>query len=103
MQAKTVLVVDDEPSILKVLEGILEDEGYETLLADSGEKALEIAGEKPVDLVLLDIWLPGIDGVEVLKKIKALHPDLPVIMMSGHGTIETAVNSTRLGAYDFIE
>ena len=103
MKSKTVLVVDDEPSILKALKGILEDEGYETLLADSGEKALEIAGERPVDLVLLDIWLPGIDGVEVLKEIKAAHPDLPVIMMSGHGTIETAVNSTRLGAYDFIE
>jgi two-component system nitrogen regulation response regulator NtrX len=103
MRAETILVVDDEPSILKALQGILEDEGYEILLADSGEEALGIVREKPVDLVFLDIWLPGRDGVEVLKETKETHPNLPVIMMSGHGTIETAVNSTRLGAYDFIE
>ncbi len=103
MAAETVLIVDDETSILKALKDILEDEGYETLLAASGEEALAIASERPPDLVLLDIWLPGKDGVEVLRELKKFHPDLPVIMMSGHGSIETAVSSTRHGAYDYIE
>jgi two-component system nitrogen regulation response regulator NtrX len=103
MPSETILVVDDEKSILTALKGILEDEGYEAVLAGSGEEALSILNERPLDLVLLDIWLPGKDGVAVLREIKTLNPGLPVIMMSGHGTIETAVSSTKLGAYDFIE
>ena len=103
MAPEIILAVDDEQSILKALQGILEDEGYEVLRAASGEEALSIVSERPVDLVLLDIWLPGKDGVAVLREIKSTHPDLPVIMMSGHGTIETAVSSTKLGAYDYIE
>jgi two-component system nitrogen regulation response regulator NtrX len=103
MPSETILVVDDERSILTALEGILEDEGYEAVLAGSGEEALSILNERPLDLVLLDIWLPGKDGVAVLREVKKLDPRLPVIMMSGHGTIETAVSSTKLGAYDFIE
>jgi two-component system nitrogen regulation response regulator NtrX len=103
MSSETILVVDDEQSILNALKGILEDEGYETVLAASGEEALSILNERVCDLVLLDIWLPGKDGVETLRAIKRHHPALPVIMMSGHGTIETAVSSTKLGAYDYIE
>lgn len=101
--AKTILVVDDEASIRASLRGILEDEGYRLLLAEDGGKALDmVQGEMP-DLVLLDIWMPGIDGIEVLQRLKSVHPALLVIMMSGHGTIETAVRSTKMGAYDFIE
>jgi len=103
MPSDTILVVDDEKSILAVLKGILEDEGYGTLLAASGEEALSIINERSCDLVLLDIWLPGKDGVAILREIKKVRPRLPVVMMSGHGTIETAVRSTKLGAYDFIE
>ena len=101
--AKSVLIVDDEASIRTVLQGILEDEGYRPLLAEDGLKALNLVQSDLPDLVLLDIWMPGLDGLEVLQKLKALHPSLLVIMMSGHGTIETAVRSTKMGAYDFIE
>lgn len=100
--AKTVLVVDDEQSILKSLEGILTDEGFEVMLAGSGISALQKIDGLP-DLVLLDIWMPDMDGIETLVKIKETHPRIQVIMMSGHGTIETAVKATKLGAYDFIE
>ncbi len=100
---KTILVVDDEDSIRQSLEGILEDEGFESAFASTGEECLaKISSEDP-DLVLLDIWMPGIDGLETLKRIKKSRPQQLVIMMSGHGTIETAVKATQLGAYDFIE
>lgn len=101
--AKTILIVDDEESILQSLEGILSDEGYEVISAESGVRAVESVEEAIPDLVLLDIWLPGMDGIETLMKLKEISPCLPVIMMSGHGTIETAVKATKLGAYDFIE
>jgi len=100
---KTILIVDDEESICQTLEGILTDEGYEVVSAGSGEDALRIVEEEMPSLVLLDIWLPGVDGIEVLKAVKAVHPQIPVVMMSGHGTIETAVKATKLGAFDFIE
>ena len=100
---KTILIVDDEASIRQSLSGILADEGYEILTAASGEEALKILAEDMSDLVLLDIWLPGIDGIETLSTIKANYPQLRVIMMSGHGTVETAVKATKLGAFDFIE
>jgi len=103
MQAETILVVDDERGILLALKGILEDEGYRPLLVEDGESALRRLSEQPVDLVLLDIWLPGRDGVAILQEITKGWPTTPVIMMSGHGTIETAVRTTKLGAYDFIE
>jgi two-component system nitrogen regulation response regulator NtrX len=99
----TILIVDDEESIRSSLGGILEDEGYKTLFAVDGAEALAIARQEAPDLVLLDIWMPRMDGLETLQKLKELDPGLNVIMMSGHGTIETAVRSTKLGAYDFIE
>jgi len=102
--ASTVLVVDDEESILFSIKGVLSDEGFEVICAKSGEDALNIIEESIPDVVLLDILMPdGIDGIETLVRIKKRYPLLPVIMMSGHGTIETAVKATKLGAYDFIE
>ncbi|MBM4270633.1 MAG: sigma-54-dependent Fis family transcriptional regulator [Deltaproteobacteria bacterium] len=100
---KTILIVDDEKSICQSLGSILMDEGYDILTAESGEEAIRMVEEEYPNLMLLDIWLPGIDGIEVLKVIKAKHPQVRVIIMSGHGTIETAVKATKLGAFDFIE
>lgn len=101
--ARSILVVDDEESILQSVEGILCDEGFEVVRAMSGTEALERIEENIPDAVLLDIWMPGLDGIETLVKIREICPTLQVIMMSGHGNIETAVKATRLGAYDFIE
>lgn len=101
--AKSILIIDDEASIRESLSGILSDEGFQTISAEDGQHGLSLLEEEPVDLVLLDIWMPGLDGLEVLRKIKESQPELPVIMISGHGTIETAVQATRMGAYDFIE
>jgi len=98
-----VLIVDDESGIRQSLKGVLEDEGYKALTAESGEACLEALKKHPVDVVLLDVWLPGIDGLEALEKIKELEDGPEVIMISGHGTIETAVRATKLGAYDFLE
>jgi len=98
-----ILVVDDEASILQSLGGALEDEGYATSRAASAREALEEARKEPPDLVLLDVWLPDRDGLDVLKDLKSLHPQLPVIIISGHGTIETAVKATKMGAFDFVE
>jgi two-component system nitrogen regulation response regulator NtrX len=100
---KTILIVDDEKSICQSLGAILADEGYEVLTAGSGEEALKVIGDELPSLVLLDVWLPGIDGVETLEIIKSDYPQVRVIVMSGHGTIETAVKATKLGAFDFIE
>ncbi len=100
---KTILIVDDEESICQSLSGVLSDDGYEVLTAASGEEALKIVDEELPSLILLDIWLPGLDGIEILKTVKAEHPQIRVVMMSGHGTIETAVKATKLGAFDFIE
>ena len=101
--ADTILIVDDEPSIIQSLHGILTDEGFEVITADGGLKALDIIKETIPDIILLDIWMPDIDGIETLKRIRELDPSAQVIMISGHGTIETAVRATKLGAYDFIE
>lgn len=100
---KGILVVDDEESIRNSLSGILRDEGFNVSLASNGREAIEKAEKEMLDLVLLDIWMPGLDGIEVLKRLKATVPGLAVIMISGHGTVETAVQATKLGAYDFIE
>jgi len=101
--ARTILIVDDEKDIRTALTGILEDEGYQVITASSGMEALETVRQEMPDLVLLDIWMPGIDGLETLERLKALFPQLTVIMISGHGTVETAVRATKLGAFDFIE
>ena len=103
MAEPVVLIVDDEEGIRETLSGIFEDEGCSIVTANSGEEALDLLKEQSPDLILLDIWLPGIDGIQTLEEIKALRPDLPVIMISGHGNIELAVKATRLGAYDFLE
>jgi two-component system nitrogen regulation response regulator NtrX len=99
----TVLVVDDEPIIIQTLEGVLSDEGFSIQTAGDGISALTSLEELVPDLILLDIWMPGLDGLETLEKIKKEYPALPVIMMSGAGTIETAVKATKLGAFDYIE
>ena len=98
-----ILIVDDEVGILDSLKGVLEDEGYKPATAQSGEACLDAVQKRPFDLVLLDIWLPGIDGLEVLAKIKEMEDGPEVVMISGHGTIETAVRATKLGAFDFLE
>lgn len=99
----SILIVDDEPSILQSLSGLLSDEGFEVLTAANGYEALKIVDTEYPDLVLLDIWMPGIDGIETLKEIKKDNPFIQVIIISGHGTIETAVKATKLGAFDLIE
>ena len=99
----SILIVDDEPSILQTLSGLLSDEGFEVTTAANGYEALKIIEAESPDLVLLDIWMPGIDGIETLKEIKKENPTIQVIIITGHGTIETAVNATKLGAYDLIE
>ena len=101
--AATILLVDDEPQILQALSGLLQDEEFEVLTAPEGETALRLVREAAPDLVMLDIALPGRDGLEILKDIKDHHPALPVIMISAFGSVENAVRATRLGAYDFIE
>lgn len=101
--SELILVVDDEQRVRESVRVILQDEGYEVLEAEDGQEALsKIASEKP-DGVLLDIWMPGIDGIETLRGIKSLDMDLPVVIMSGHGNIETAVQAAKLGAFDFLE
>ncbi|MGH7411208.1 MAG: sigma-54-dependent transcriptional regulator [Candidatus Methylomirabilis sp.] len=98
-----ILVVDDEQKVLKSIVDILRDEGYRVTGVGDGHEALRAIQKSPPDLVVLDIWMPGIDGLETLEAIKRLHGELPVIMISGHGTIETAVKATKLGAYDYLE
>lgn len=99
----TILIIDDEKDIRTSLAGILEDEGYQVLSAESGAEGIESARQELPDLILLDIWMPGMDGLEALEKLKREFPQVTVIMISGHGTIETAVRATKLGAFDFIE
>src|SRR6184192_1181287 len=98
-----ILIVDDEPGIRQSLKGVLEDEGYNASTTESGEACLEILRRRAFDVVLLDVWLPRMDGLETLQKIRDTENAPEVIMISGHGTIETAVRATKLGAYDFLE
>jgi two-component system, NtrC family, nitrogen regulation response regulator NtrX len=98
-----ILIVDDESGIRDSLKGVLEDDGYQTGEAGSGESCLDLLDKRAFDVVLLDVWLPGMDGLDTLQKIRELDNPPEVIMISGHGTIETAVRATKLGAYDFLE
>ena len=105
MKIPRILVVDDEPGIRQSLGGVLEDEGFSTHSVSTGEGCLETLGRENFDLVLLDIWLPGMDGLDTLARIEEIPAaDRPaVVMISGHGNIETAVRATKLGAFDFLE
>ena len=98
-----VLIVDDEDSILKSLQGLLKDEGFRVSLARSGSQAIQRVDEEIPDCILLDIWMQDMDGMEALKLLKEKYQHIPIIMMSGHGNIETAVKATKLGAFDFLE
>jgi two-component system, NtrC family, nitrogen regulation response regulator NtrX len=105
LTASEILIVDDEEDIRDLIAGILKDEGYETRVAGDGDGALAAVRTRRPNLVVLDIWLQGsrLDGIQVLDQLKREQPDLPVVMISGHGTIETAVSSIKKGAYDFVE
>jgi two-component system nitrogen regulation response regulator NtrX len=100
-----VLIVDDEPGIRDSLSGVLQDEGYACAAVESGEQCLEELARHVYDVVLLDVWLPGMDGLETLARVQEIpFSDRPeVVIISGHGTIETAVRATKLGAFDFLE
>ncbi|UCF05044.1 MAG: sigma-54-dependent Fis family transcriptional regulator [bacterium] len=101
--SRRVLIVDDEKGVRSSLEKLLSYESYKTFCAADGATALELVGGERIDIVLLDIKMPGMDGLEVLGRLKEMQPDLPVVIISGHGNIATAVEATKLGAFDFIE
>jgi len=103
MAKETILIIDDEQNIRRTLKDILDDEGYAVLTEAKGRDGLGVLSEEPVDLVLLDIRLAEENGLDILRAIREKHPDVEVVMISGHGTIETAVEAVRLGAYDFLE
>jgi len=100
---KKILIVDDEERVLQSIAGVLEDEGFRVITARSGEEAIGTFQKEEPDITLLDIWMPGLDGIEVLKRLKWISPDCQVIMISGHATISTAMTAVKLGAFDFIE
>lgn len=100
---RRVLIVDDEERIVQSIAGVLEDEGFQVAAAKSGEEAIGVFQKEEPDIVLLDIWMPEMDGIEVLKKLKRMSADCQVIMISGHATISTAMAAVKLGAFDFIE
>jgi two-component system, NtrC family, nitrogen regulation response regulator NtrX len=99
----SILIVDDEPGVRTALTGVLEDEGYEVETADSGEACLERVVVEVFDLLLLDVWLPGIDGLTTLQRLRERKVDAQVIIISGHGNIESAVRAIKMGAFDFVE
>jgi len=98
-----ILITDDEVNILKTLSAILQDEGHIVYPAQNGNDSLNFLKKNYVDIVFLDVWLPDIDGIDVLERIKQSYPDTAVIMISGHGSIDIAVKSTKMGAFDFLE
>jgi len=100
---KRIMIVDDEKAIRDSLQGLFEDEDYQVMCAASGEEAVARFRKESADCVLLDIWMPGIDGLETLARLKKMDGNVPVVMMSGHATIDTAVRATRQGAFDFVE
>ncbi len=102
MKNLAILLVDDEPSIVNSLRGSLEDEGHILLTASDGNRALEIVKSHPVDIIFLDIWLPGMDGIQTLKAVKDFDSAIDIVMMTGHGTVNTAVQAVKHGAFDFL-
>src|SRR4029078_9893861 len=100
---ESILVVDDEAGVRASLTGILGDEASQVEAVDSGEAALALLEGRRFDLLLLDVWLPKMDGLETLSRVRALDPKLAVIMISGHGNVDTAVQATKMGAYNFLE
>src|SRR5437868_8183482 len=105
MAGSDILIVDDEADIRELVAGILQDEGFETRTARDSDAALNSSSTRRPNLLFLDIWLQGskLDGLQLLDSVKDQHPELPVVMISGHGNIETAVSAIKRGAYDFIE
>ena len=103
MAGERILVVDDEPGVRSMLEAILKDEGYAVDSVGTGEDGLSAAAASAYDALLLDVWLPGVDGVETLSRLRQAGIDAEVVMISGHGTIDTAVKATKAGAFDFVE
>jgi two-component system nitrogen regulation response regulator NtrX len=102
MPNETVLIIDDEESVRNSLAGVMKDEGYDVVTAGSGREGMELLQEMQPAIALLDIAMPDMDGIETLRRMREIRPDMPVVMITGHGTIETAVRTTKLGAYDFI-
>jgi two-component system nitrogen regulation response regulator NtrX len=103
MTRPTILIVDDEKGVQTSVQGILEDAGFDSEAVSSGEEALELLLRREFPVVLLDVWLPGMDGLQALAKLRQIAPETVAIMISGHGSIETAVRATKLGAFDFVE
>jgi two-component system nitrogen regulation response regulator NtrX len=103
MLKPSVLIVDDEPGVRTALSGVLRDEGYAVDAVDSGEACLERVGRDAFDVIVLDVWLPGIDGLATLSRIRQRHVEAEVVMISGHGNIESAVRAIKMGAFDFVE
>src|SRR4051812_34353271 len=99
----TILIVDDEAGVRSALSGVLRDEGYQVDAVDSGEACLDRVARAPYDVIVLDIWLPGIDGLTTLSRLQERRVDAPVVMISGHGNIESAVRAIKIGAFDFVE
>src|SRR3954466_12899929 len=98
-----ILIVDDEAGVRSALSGVLRDEGYDVEAVDSGEACLERAVSGSYDVIVLDVWLPGIDGLVTLARLRERRVDAPVVMISGHGNIESAVRAIKMGAFDFVE
>lgn len=98
-----ILIVDDEKGIVETLSEILQDEGYQTFQSENAENALMMLEKEDIELVFLDVWLPGMSGIEAIKQIKDRHNDIQIIMISGHGNVEVAVQAVKLGAFDFLE
>src|SRR5688572_12488718 len=99
----SVLIVDDEAGVRSALSGVLRDEGYQPDAVESGEACLDRVSRAPYDVIVLDIWLPGMDGLATLERLRQRHVDAPVVMISGHGNIESAVRAIKMGAFDFVE
>ena len=100
---KTILVVDDEDDVRESVREVLRDEGYRVVDTADGSQVLDLIRQERPELVLLDIWMPQVDGIGLLKEIKTQEPELNVVMVSGHGNIHTAVTATKFGAFDFLE